>query len=148
MKKSHPDVVIHTDGAHSSKTGIGGFAAVMESHGSWQVVYGKETDTTNNRMEMIAALSALECLPAPCVVQLISDSKNVVDGIKHWLPNWQRNNWRKANGQPVSNRDLWDRMVTQLDKHTIQPVLVKGHNGDPGNELADWYASRAAGTRK
>jgi ribonuclease HI len=103
-------------------------------------IHGGERSTTNNRMELMAAISALEALKRPVRVQLYTDSKYVLDGITKWLPGWERNGWRTASKQPVKNVDLWQRLVAAMAPHEVSWHWVKGHNGDPGNERADELA--------
>jgi len=134
------EAVIYTDGACSGNPGPGGWGAVLRSGGHLKEMHGGEKATTNNRMELMAAIQALEALSRPSEVQLFTDSKYVLDGITKWLPNWERRNWQTASKQPVKNVDLWQRLVAAKQRHTVDWHWVKGHNGDPGNERADELA--------
>ncbi|MDE2485982.1 MAG: ribonuclease HI [Alphaproteobacteria bacterium] len=135
-----PKVVIYTDGACSGNPGPGGWGAVMLSGEHRKELWGGELATTNNRMELMAAIQALEALTRPAPVHVFTDSKYVLDGITKWLPGWQRNGWRTAGKQPVKNVDLWQRLVAAMAPHEVTWRWVKGHNGDPGNERADELA--------
>ena len=134
------EVVIYTDGACSGNPGPGGWGAVLRWNGTEKDLHGGELQTTNNRMELMAAISALEGLTRPSQVQLHTDSKYLLDGITKWITGWQRNGWRTAAKKPVKNEDLWRRLVTAMDRHEITWVWVKGHAGDEGNERADELA--------
>jgi ribonuclease HI len=134
------EAVIYTDGACSGNPGPGGWGAVLRYGGVERELHGGDPATTNNRMELLAAISALEALTRPVSVQLFTDSKYVLDGITKWLPGWQRNGWRTASRQPVKNVDLWQRLVAAMAPHDVSWHWVKGHNGDPGNERADELA--------
>ena len=134
------EVVIYTDGACSGNPGPGGWGAVLRWNGVEKELHGGEPQTTNNRMELMAAISALEGLTRPSQVQLHTDSKYLLDGITKWITGWQRNGWRTAAKKPVKNEDLWRRLVTAMDRHEITWVWVKGHAGDEGNERADELA--------
>ena len=134
------EVVIYTDGACSGNPGPGGWGAVLRWNGTEKDLHGGELQTTNNRMELMAAISALEGLTRPSRVELHTDSKYLLDGITKWITGWQRNGWRTAAKKPVKNEDLWRRLVTAMDRHEITWVWVKGHAGDEGNERADELA--------
>jgi ribonuclease HI len=134
------EAVIYTDGACSGNPGPGGWGAVLRYGGVVKELHGGERSTTNNRMELLAAISALEALTRPVPVELYTDSKYVLDGITKWLPGWQRNGWKTASKQPVKNVDLWQRLVAAMAPHEVSWHWVKGHNGDPGNERADELA--------
>jgi ribonuclease HI len=134
------EVVIYTDGACSGNPGPGGWGAVLRWNGTEKDLHGGELQTTNNRMELMAAISALEGLTRPSQVELHTDSKYLLDGITKWITGWQRNGWRTAAKKPVKNEDLWRRLVTAMDRHEIRWVWVKGHAGDEGNERADELA--------
>ena len=136
------EVVIYTDGACSGNPGPGGWGVVMRWQGKEKELYGFEPVTTNNRMELMAAIQALEALQRPTTVSLHTDSKYLLDGITKWIPNWQRNGWKTANKKPVKNDDLWRRLTEALRPHDVDWVWVKGHAGDPGNERADALARR------
>src|ERR1700690_2978700 len=134
------EAVIYTDGACSGNPGPGGWGVVLRYGTVVKELYGGERATTNNRMELLAAISALEALTRPVPVQLYTDSKYVLDGITKWLPGWERNGWRTASKQPVKNVDLWQRLVAAMAPHQVSWHWVKGHAGDPGNERADELA--------
>ena len=136
-------VVIYTDGACSGNPGPGGWGAVLSYGRHVKELHGGQADppTTNNRMELMAAIQALESLTRPSVVRLHTDSVYVRSGITSWLPTWQRNGWRTSAKQPVKNEDLWRRLVQALAPHTVEWLWVKGHAGDPGNERADALAN-------
>ena len=136
------EVVIYTDGACSGNPGPGGWGVVMRWQGTEKEMYGAEPLTTNNRMELTAAIQALEALTRPVTVSLHTDSTYVLNGITKWLPNWQRNGWKTAAKKPVKNDDLWRRLTEAMRPHEVRWVWVKGHAGDPGNERADALARR------
>jgi ribonuclease HI len=134
--------VIYTDGACSGNPGPGGWGVVMRWQGKEKELYGFDPVTTNNRMELMAAIQALEALQRPTTVSLHTDSKYLLDGITKWIPNWQRNGWKTAAKKPVKNEDLWRRLIEAMRPHHVDWVWVKGHAGDPGNERADALARR------
>src|ERR1700685_2586450 len=134
------EVVIYTDGACSGNPGPGGWGAVLRWNGTEKDLHGGELQTTNKRMELVAAISALKGLTRPSQVELHTDSKYLLDGITKWIAGWQRNGWRTAAKKPVKNEDLWRRLVAAMDRHEITWVWVKGHAGDEGNERADELA--------
>jgi len=136
------EVVIYTDGACSGNPGPGGWGVVMRWQGKEKELYGFDPVTTNNRMELMAAIQALEALQRPTTVSLHTDSKYLLDGITKWIPNWQRNGWKTAAKKPVKNEDLWRRLTEAMRPHDVDWVWVKGHAGDPGNERADALARR------
>ncbi|QSX75327.1 ribonuclease HI [Lysobacter arenosi] len=133
-------VEIHTDGACLGNPGPGGWAALLRFRGREREVAGGEADTTNNRMELMAAIMALETLSEPCEVVLHTDSQYVRQGITEWIGNWVRRGWKTAGGDPVKNRDLWERLHAAAQRHSIQWKWVKGHSGDPDNERVDVLA--------
>jgi ribonuclease HI len=136
-----PSVTIYTDGACSGNPGPGGWAAVLVSGGKEKELSGAEPATTNNRMELLAAASALEALNTPCEVALHSDSAYLVNAFNdRWVTGWQKRGWTKADKSPVLNRDLWERLVAQDARHQIRWVKVKGHAGVPMNERVDGLA--------
>ena len=137
-------VLIHTDGACLGNPGPGGWAAVLLFRGRERELAGGEPDTTNNRMELMAAIMALEALSRPCSAILRTDSQYVRNGILTWLPNWIRRGWKTAGGDPVKNRDLWERLEQAARRHTIEWQWVRGHSGDPGNERVDALARAEA----
>ena len=133
-------VEIHTDGACLGNPGPGGWAALLRHGTRERELVGGEPLTTNNRMELMAAIVGLETLTEPCRVMLQTDSQYVRKGITEWMPNWVRRNWRTAGGEPVKNQDLWQRLQAATQRHTIEWRWVKGHNGDPDNERVDVLA--------
>jgi ribonuclease HI len=136
-------VTIHTDGACSGNPGPGGWGAILESGDKMRELSGAEGHTTNNRMEMMAAISALEALKRPCTVDLHTDSQYLKDGITKWITNWKRNGWRTADKKPVKNIDLWQRLDAALAQHELRWHWVKGHAGHDLNERADQLAREA-----
>lgn len=136
------DVVIYSDGSCHPNPGRGGWAAVLSYGRAERVLYGWEAETTNNRMEVVAALSALEVLKRPCSVVLYSDSQYLVSGITKWVAGWQRRGWRTKSGL-VANRDLWERLLVLNSSHDVDWRWIRGHNGDPGNTRVDELAVRA-----
>jgi ribonuclease HI len=136
-------VDIYTDGACSGNPGPGGWGAVLSYDGHEKELYGGEPQpTTNNRMELMAAIQALESLTRPAAVRLHTDSSYLRNGISSWLPGWKRNGWKTAAKKPVKNADLWQRLEAAARPHQVQWLWVKGHAGDPGNERADALANR------
>ena len=138
------EVEIHTDGSCLGNPGPGGWAAVLRYQGRQRELAGGEALTTNNRMELMAAILALEALSEPCRGSLQTDSQYVRQGITEWMPNWLRRNWKTAGGDAVKNRDLWERLHAATQRHTIEWRWVKGHSGDPDNERVDLLAREAA----
>jgi len=139
-----PKVEIATDGACKGNPGPGGWGAVLRYGAVEKNLSGGETPTTNNRMELMAAIRALEALKRPSQVTLSTDSRYVMDGLTKWLKGWQRNGWMTASRQPVKNADLWRELIAAAEPHRIDWVWVKGHAGHPDNERADRLASDAA----
>ena len=135
-------VEIWTDGACSGNPGPGGWGAVLRYGKREREIYGGERRTTNNRMELTAAIEALEALRRPCQVRLTTDSKYLKDGISQWIHNWKRNGWRTAARKPVKNADLWQRLDQAITPHTVQWLWTKAHAGHPENERADELARR------
>ena len=133
-----------TDGACLGNPGPGGWGALLRYGSRERELSGGEPATTNNRMELMAAIVALEALTRPCDVVLHTDSQYVQKGISEWLPGWVRRGWRNAAGQPVKNRDLWERLQAACQRHRIAWHWVKGHSGDPDNERVDALARRQA----
>jgi ribonuclease HI len=138
-----PVVEIYTDGACSGNPGPGGWGALL-SYGSHsrEICGGERSGTTNNRMELMAAIQALESLTRPSAVRLHTDSSYVRNGVTSWLPNWKRNGWRTAAKQPVKNADLWQRLEVAAARHQVTWLWVKGHAGHPQNERADALANQ------
>jgi ribonuclease HI len=137
-------VHIHTDGACLGNPGPGGWAALLMHGGVERELAGGEAQTTNNRMELLAAIMALEALKAPCQVVLSTDSQYVQKGIGEWLPNWIRRGWKTAAGEPVKNQDLWQRLQAAAAPHKVQWKWVKGHAGHVENERVDKLARAEA----
>ena len=137
-------VLIHTDGACLGNPGPGGWAALLHHRGRERELSGGEPETTNNRMELMAAIMALETLKRACIIRLRTDSQYVRQGITQWLPNWIARGWRTAGGDPVKNRDLWERLQGAAARHEIHWEWVRGHAGDPDNERVDRLARAAA----
>ncbi len=135
-------VEIFTDGACSGNPGPGGWGALLRYKGVEKELYGGEAQTTNNRMEMLAAIAALESLKRPMAVRLTTDSVYLKDGITKWIHNWKRNGWKTAAKKPVKNADLWQRLETALAPHDIAWHWVKGHSGHAENERVDALARR------
>ncbi len=134
-------VDIYTDGACSGNPGPGGYAAVLVYKGIEKEISGGERLTTNNRMELMGAITALEALNEPCVVRLTSDSKYLVDAVtKGWLASWRRSGYRSGKPNEVKNPDLWERLAIQLERHSVSFIWVKGHAGHPYNERCDRLA--------
>lgn len=141
-------VIIATDGACKGNPGPGGWGAILRRGGTERELSGYAPATTNNRMELTAAIEALGALTRPCAVTLSTDSVYVRDGITRWIHGWQRNGWRTAAKAPVKNADLWQALIAAAAPHTIDWRWVKGHAGDPDNERADALANAAiAGAR-
>ena len=136
------DVEIYTDGACRGNPGPGGWGAVLQYGETSKEIFGGEFETTNNRMELMAAIKSLESLTRNCEVTLYTDSQYVRKGITEWIVNWKKRNWKTAAKKPVKNADLWKLLDTQVDRHTINWVWVKGHAGNAGNELADALANK------
>lgn len=137
-------VEIFTDGACKGNPGPGGWGAILRMGEHEKEMQGSERETTNNRMEMTAAIRALQALNQPCRVTLHTDSRYVLDGITKWVFGWQKNGWRTADKKPVKNGDLWQELVEAVRPHKVDWVWVKGHDGHPENERVDKLASDAA----
>ncbi len=140
------DVEIFTDGACRGNPGPGGWGALLRSGEHEKELYGGEEHTTNNRMELMAAIRALESLKQPCEIVLTTDSEYVRSGITRWMDNWKKRGWKTAARKPVKNADLWKRLDAASRAHRIQWEWVKGHSGHPGNEHADLLANRGIDT--
>ena len=134
-------VIIYTDGACRGNPGPGGWGVVLQYKENKKELYGGEQDTTNNRMEMMAAIKALESLSRSCKVRISTDSQYVLKGITEWMQNWKKRGWKTAAKKPVKNEDLWRRLDAAVVPHDIEWIWVKGHAGDEGNERADKLAN-------
>jgi len=139
MKK----VSIYTDGACRGNPGPGGWGVLLRYADVEKTLLGAEFETTNNRMELIAAIRALKALSQSCLVDLYTDSMYVKKGIGEWLPNWKKRQWKTANKQPVKNMDLWHELDEQANRHQVTWHWVKGHSGHPENDYADQLANQA-----
>jgi ribonuclease HI len=137
-----PQVTIYTDGACKGNPGPGGWGAWLSSGGHDKELFGGERETTNNRMELTAPIEALASLKRSCEVVIYLDSEYVRKGITEWIINWQRRGWKTADGKPVKNADLWQRLDALRKLHQVEWRWVKGHAGDPGNERADMLANK------
>jgi ribonuclease HI len=137
---AEPHVIVYTDGACSPNPGTGGWAAILISGSRERELKGGESFTTNNRMELMAAIAALEALTRPCLVDIHTDSQYLRNGIKSWINQWKRNGWRTADRKPVRNVDLWQRLDALLVRHRVRWHWVRGHAGDVRNERADRLA--------
>ena len=135
-----PQVTIYTDGACSGNPGPGGWGAILIYDGVEKELSGGQASTTNNQMEMTAAIEALEALKMPCAVILYTDSTYLKNGITQWMANWIRNGWKTANKKPVKNKDLWQRLTAALEPHDVEWRWVKGHAGHTYNERVDKLA--------
>ena len=141
-KSDLAEVQLFADGACSGNPGPGGWGVVLQAGGKEKDLYGGDPQTTNNRMELMAAIQALEALQRPAQVKLHTDSKYLLDGITKWIKGWQRNGWMTSAKKPVKNADLWRRLTEAMSRHEVTWLWVKGHAGDPGNERADELARR------
>jgi ribonuclease HI len=142
MADAEEIVEIFTDGACSGNPGPGGWGAILRWRGSERELCGGEVMSTNNRMELMAAIQALETLKRPVHAKLHTDSQYLRDGITKWLPRWKKNGWRTADKKPVKNVDLWQRLDEALAHHNVEFIWVRGHAGHPENERADELARR------
>lgn len=142
MMTEKPKVIIYTDGSCFGNPGPGGWAAILSYGKHEKELSGGEKDTTNNRMELRAALEALRALKEPCIITLYTDSEYLKRGITEWLPNWKRRNWRRKGGK-LANQDLWMRLDEEISRHEIDWHWVKGHAGHKINERVDKLAKRA-----
>ncbi|MBR4016763.1 MAG: ribonuclease HI [Oscillospiraceae bacterium] len=134
-------VTLYTDGACSGNPGPGGWGAILEYQGTEKELSGGESSTTNNRMELTAVIEGLSALKEPCVVELYSDSKYVIDGLsKGWAESWRKNGWRKADKKPALNPDLWETLLNLVEKHQLRYHWVKGHAENPKNNRCDEMA--------
>jgi ribonuclease HI len=136
-------VVIYTDGACSGNPGPGGWGSVMLYNGHRRELCGGEAETTNNRMEMMAVIQAMETLKRPCKVMINTDSVYVMKGITEWIEQWKKRGWKTAARKPVKNVELWQRLEQAISRHDVRWTWVKGHSGVPENERADELATSA-----
>ena len=143
-ESKRPSITVYTDGACKGNPGPGGWGVVLRSHSKEKQMFGGEPLTTNNRMEMTAVIEALSALKMPCHIHLFTDSKYVMQGVTEWLENWKARGWKTASKEPVKNVDLWQKIDELIQTHEITWHWVKGHNGHPGNELADALANQGA----
>ena len=135
-------VKIYTDGACRGNPGLGGWGVLMIFEGNEKELFGGQKDTTNNQMELKAAIEGLKALTEPCIVDLTTDSKYVMQGITGWIDNWKKNNWKTANKKDVKNKSLWIELYNEKSKHQINWHWVKGHSGHRENEIADELANK------
>ena len=143
MTESNPGIVeLYTDGACRGNPGPGGWGVLMRFNGHEKELFGGDAATTNNRMELMAAIQALETLSRPCKIHLYTDSKYVMQGITEWINQWKARGWKTAAKKPVKNVDLWQRLDKARERHTIEWHWVKGHSGHDENERADQLANR------
>ncbi len=133
-------ITLYTDGACSGNPGPGGWGVFIAWNGHEKDLNGGEAETTNNRMELMAAIKGLESLKEPCRVELYTDSKYVMQGITEWIAGWKAKGWKNASKKPVKNRDLWEPLDALVQKHDVHFHWVKGHSGDAGNDRADQLA--------
>jgi ribonuclease HI len=136
-------VTIYTDGACRGNPGPGGWGVLLRYGKKDKTLFGGESSTTNNRMELMAAIQALAALREPCLVELYTDSQYVQKGISEWLPGWKKKNWKKADKKPVKNADLWQLLDHEASRHQVSWHWVKGHSDHPENDLADSLANQA-----
>ena len=135
-------IIIYTDGACRGNPGPGGWGALIKFDNEEKEIFGGQTNTTNNQMELSAAIEGLATLQESCNVKLFTDSKYVMDGITQWIKNWKKNNWKTASKKDVKNKELWQKLDELISYHQVQWHWVKGHSGDLGNETADLLANK------
>lgn len=135
-------VEIFTDGACRGNPGPGGWGVLLRYNRKEKKLYGGEPNTTNNRMELLAAIKGLEALKRPCAVRLTTDSQYVKNGLTEWLPNWKQRGWKTAAKKPVKNADLWQRLEAAVDRHDVEWRWVRGHSGHAENEIVDQLANQ------
>ncbi|HRE53599.1 MAG TPA: ribonuclease HI [Candidatus Competibacter sp.] len=143
MERADEWVCLFTDGACSGNPGPGGWGALLRYRGREKELSGGESETTNNRMELLAAINGLEALNRPARVRIVTDSQYVMKGVTEWLPGWKRRGWKTADRQPVKNIDLWRRLEAALAPHQVEWEWVRGHSGHAENERVDQLARRA-----
>ena len=135
-------LIAYTDGACKGNPGIGGWGAILSFNSKTKEIYGAERDTTNNRMELMAAIKTLQSLKKACEIKIYTDSKYLQNGIKSWLTNWKANGWKTAAKKDVKNKDLWQELDILTQKHQVNWAWVKGHSGNTGNDKADELANK------
>jgi len=135
------EVLIYTDGACKGNPGPGGWGVILNYKENLKELYGGDPETTNNRMELMAAIQAFEALKKPCRVKINTDSKYVLQGITEWMPNWKKRGWKTASKAPVKNEDLWRRLDAAISQHEVNWQWIKGHSGNIGNDRADSLAN-------
>ena len=140
-KRTADHVVIYTDGGCDPNPGVGGWGAVLQCNQHWKEISGGEYHTTNNRMELTAAIRALETLKRPCTIELYTDSEYLKRGITEWMPAWKKRNWVRKRGE-LKNKELWQELDALSTKHDIEWHWVRGHAGNPGNERCDELANQ------
>ena len=136
------DVIIYTVGACRGNPGPGGWGALIKFDIAQKEIFGGQNNTTNNQMELSAAIEGLSTLKEPCNVELFTDSRYVMDGITQWIQNWKKNNWKTSSKKEVKNKELWQKLDQLMSYHKVKWNWVKGHSGDPGNEVADLLANK------
>lgn len=142
------EIKLYSDGSSLGNPGPGGWGTILEYNGHQKELFGGKENTTNNQMELIGVIEGLKALKEPCAVEIISDSKYVVQAINEWLAGWERNNWKTASKKPVKNLELWKEYLKVSKKHTIKATWVKGHNGHEYNERCDTLARNYAESLK
>ncbi len=142
--KTSDPVIIHTDGSCLSNPGPGGWAAILHWQDNEREISGAEPDSTNNRMELTAAINGLNAVTRPMTIDLYTDSKYVMTGVTDWMPRWKANGWKTAAKKPVANQDLWQQLDSAVSRHQVRWHWVKGHAGNPLNERCDRLARSAA----
>ena len=135
-------VIMYTDGACRGNPGPGGWGVLLKFNGTQKEIFGGSLSTTNNKMELKAAIEGLRLLTEPCSINLHTDSKYVMDGITQWINNWKKNNWKTSTKKDVKNKELWQELDDLMDHHEVTLHWVKGHSGDEGNEMADMLANK------
>ena len=139
-------VIIYTDGSCLSNPGPGGWATILQWQGNERELSGSEPDTTNNRMELMAAIKGLDAVTRPMMVKIHTDSRYVMNGVQDWMPRWKANGWKTAAKKPVANQDLWEELDVAVSRHDVRWYWVKGHAGNPLNDRCDILARSAAET--
>lgn len=143
MKQDSAKVIMYTDGACRGNPGPGGWGVLIRYQGNRKTLKGYEADTTNNRMELTAVINGLAALKRECDIELYTDSKYVLQGMNDWIVNWKKNGWKTASKRVVKNIDLWQRLDMETTRHRIDWQWVKGHSGNPDNDVADQLANQA-----